>query len=95
VPIYLPRRYRAIARGVHIYLRPGAYNPMQPAGLALLAHELVHVGQYRLGMTWLSYLWSARKGYARSVYEQEATSLQRRILHDLLAQAGGSPTIRA
>lgn len=32
-----------------IYLRPGAYDPSTIDGLALLGHELVHVGQYRDG----------------------------------------------
>lgn len=83
IPLYLHRRYRAIARGNHIYLRPGAYDPRLPAGIALLGHELVHVGQYREGMTWLSYLWSARRGYSKSSYEQAAREIQTRILYDL------------
>jgi hypothetical protein len=85
VPFYLPPRYRAIARGTHIYFRPGVYNAAEPAGLALLGHELVHVGQYRDGMTWLSYLWSARRGYSRSPYEWAAFEMQSRIFEDLTA----------
>lgn len=80
VPFYLPRRYRGIARGIHIYFRPGVYNAAEPECLALLGHELVHVGQYRGGMTWLTYLWSVRRGYSRSFYEQAAFEMQGRIL---------------
>jgi hypothetical protein len=83
VPCYLPRRYQAIARGTHIYLGVGVYDPAHPAGLALLGHELVHVGQYRGGMTWLHYLWSVRKGYAKSAYERAAFAMQSRIFEDL------------
>jgi Domain of unknown function (DUF4157) len=87
VPFYLPPRYRAIARGTHIYFRPGVYNAAEPAGIALLGHELVHVGQYRDGMTWLTYLWSARKGYSKSPFEQAAFEMQARIFEDLTAVA--------
>jgi hypothetical protein len=83
VPFYLSRRYHAIARGTHIYFRVGAYDASSPRGLALLAHELVHVGQYRQGMTWLSYLWSTRRGYSKSPYEREAVAIQMRFLEDL------------
>jgi hypothetical protein len=83
VPLYLPRRYQAIARGTHIYFRAGVYNAAEPAGLALLGHELVHVGQYRDGMTWLAYLWAARRGYTKSPYEQAAVAMQSRIFEDL------------
>jgi Domain of unknown function (DUF4157) len=43
-----------------IYFRPGVYNASTTEGIALLGHELVHVGQYRNGMTTLSYLLSTR-----------------------------------
>jgi hypothetical protein len=43
---------RAITLGENIYFRRGAYHPLKagvvdPAGFALLAHELTHVLQYR------------------------------------------------
>lgn len=79
VPRYLPGRFQAIARGNHIYFRAGVYDPSRPEGLALLGHELVHVGQYRRGMTWLRYLWSVRRGYSRSPYERDALAMQMRI----------------
>jgi Domain of unknown function (DUF4157) len=87
VPFYLPRRYRGIARGTHIYFRAGAYDSTQPAGLALLGHELIHVGQYRGGMTWLHYIWSVRKGYTQSEYERAAFAMQARIFDDLSKEA--------
>jgi hypothetical protein len=37
----------AITFGEHIYFKRGAYHPQDPKGFALLAHELVHVLQYR------------------------------------------------
>lgn len=84
VPRYLPRRYIGIARGNHVYFRPGTYAPHTPQGLALLGHELVHVGQYRRGATWLSFLLSyARHGYRDSPLEVAARSVQERILREL------------
>ena len=53
------------------------------AGLAMLGHELVHVGQYRLGMSWVSYFWRARRGYANSPDEVPAYDLQRKIYKDM------------
>jgi hypothetical protein len=83
VPFYLLRRFSGITRGNHIYFRPGAYDSTTAAGLALLGHELVHVGQYREGMNWLTYLWSARRGYHNSAYEFEAFAVQNKIFKDL------------
>jgi len=85
-PWYLPRRYIGITRGNVIYFRPGAYDPTTPSGIALLGHELVHVGQYRRGETWLSFIWSYRRGYERSSLERPAYELQARILNDLVAR---------
>src|SRR5262245_12305800 len=72
VPWYLPGRYIGITRGSNIYFRPGVFEPDTTEGLALLGHELVHVGQYRCGATWLSFLWSYRTGYSNSHYEKAA-----------------------
>ncbi len=83
VPWYLPRRFGAIVRGNHVYLRCGIYVPLTPAGIALLGHELTHVGQYRNGMTAVSYLCSAICGYSNSRYEKAAFAVQARILMDL------------
>jgi RHS repeat-associated protein len=86
VPWYLPSDMDGITRGNDIYFRPGAYEQGTVAGTALLAHELVHVGQYRNGMTWYKYLWSTRQGYARSSkYEKPAYDLQRKVTNELSA----------
>lgn len=34
---------------LEIYIRPGEYDETTIDGIALLGHELVHVGQYRTG----------------------------------------------
>lgn len=83
VPFYLLKRFSGITRGNHVYFRAGAYDGTTAAGLALLGHELVHVGQYRQGMNWLTYLWSARRGYFNSAYEMAAFAMQARMLKDL------------
>lgn len=69
--------------GNDIYIR----NPNEcfntPQGLALLGHELVHVGQYRNGMTQIGYLWNSRHGYDNNPYEREAYDKQREIENGL------------
>ncbi|HLT91734.1 MAG TPA: DUF4157 domain-containing protein [Woeseiaceae bacterium] len=80
VPWYLPRRFNAVTRGNRIYVRPGACRTDTPEGLALLAHELAHVGQYRRGATWLTFLLSyLRHGYWNSPLEVEARQAAERI----------------
>ncbi len=83
VPWYLSKRFTAIVRGRQIYLRTGLYDAGTVEGLALLAHELTHVKQYREGMTALRYLWSARRGYENNPYEREAFAVQARVRRDL------------
>jgi hypothetical protein len=90
VPWYLPPDKIGITRNNDIYFRPGVYDPGTSAGLGLLGHELVHVGQYRQGMNWLSYLWSTRNGYYNSKYEQPAFEMQDRITNDLSKKGGVS-----
>ena len=87
VPWYLPRRFGAIVRGCHVYLRPGVYLPLTPAGIALLGHELTHVGQYRTGMTAVRYLCAALRGYRNNRYEKAAFTVQTKILADLTGHA--------
>lgn len=88
VPWYLPKRFGAITRGRNIYFRCGVYSCETAAGIALLAHEMVHVGQYRVGMTAIKYLWSSRRGYSEdSRYEKPAYDLECRIFKDLLEAA--------
>src|SRR5882757_9775195 len=83
VPWYLPRRFGAIVRGNDIYFRSDVYAGDTAAGLALLGHELTHVGQYRTGMTAVRYLCSVMRGYMNSRYEKAAYGVQARILGDL------------
>lgn len=84
VPWYLFDRFIAITRGNDIYFRPGAYNPGTAGGLALLGHELVHVGQYRQGATWLSFVFAgALHGYEKSPLETPGFAMERRIRRDL------------
>jgi len=82
VPWYLAKRFVAIVRGRHVYLRAGAYDADTVEGLALLAHELTHVRQYREGMTALRYLWCSLRGYRKNRYEIEAFAVQARVLGD-------------
>ncbi|MDB5048645.1 MAG: hypothetical protein JWO30_1716 [Fibrobacteres bacterium] len=89
VPWYLMDGYTGITRGNDIYFRPGQYDPSTPAGLALLGHELVHVGQYKNGMNWISYLWSTKKGYYLSPFEQKAYETQDMIFKELTIENGG------
>lgn len=85
VPWYLPKRFAGITRGNRIYFRPGAYKTGTAHGIALLGHEMVHVGQYREGMTAIKYLWASRKGYsAETKYEKPAYNLERKIVRDLI-----------
>lgn len=83
VPWYLGKKFDGITRGNKIFFRPGVYDADTADGIALLGHELVHVGQYREGMNWLKYLWSTRKGYYPSKYETPAYDLQRKIKAEL------------
>lgn len=97
VPRYLSKDMDGITRGNDIYFRPGAYQAGTVDGISLLGHELVHVGQYREGMTWISYLWSVRKGYDRSSkYEKPAYDMGDRIKNDFTntgtdCACGGNP----
>jgi len=63
---------RGITTGNDIYFRPNAYDPTTIEGLAKLGHELVHVGQFRNGMTWAKYVWALRHGYDDNPHEKPA-----------------------
>jgi hypothetical protein len=89
VPWYLPRRFCAVVRGTDVYFRsPACDQDGGPAWIAMLGHELTHVGQYRKGMTAFGYLCSTVFGYKRSRFEREAFAVQARILEDLSAWTG-------
>jgi RHS repeat-associated protein len=90
VPWYLDKDHSGITRGNDIYFRPGYYDEHTAAGIAILGHELTHVGQYRNGMNWASYLWSTIHGYSNSPYEKEAYAKQAKILSDLTNASANS-----
>lgn len=84
VPWYLRVDLAGITLGNDIYFRPGVYQGGTVAGTGLLGHELVHVGQYRNGMTWYKYIWSTPEGYYKdSKYEMPAYDLEDKIIGDL------------
>lgn len=69
----------AITRDTDIYFKDSMLTFTEPESLAMLAHELVHVGQYRNGMNWATYLASivASGGYGRSNrYEGPAYTME-------------------
>ncbi|MDB5932961.1 MAG: hypothetical protein JWQ01_305 [Massilia sp.] len=80
--------YDAITRGNTIYFRPGAYDSSKVAGIALLAHELVHVGQYRRGATLWSFILAGLDGHNQSPLERPAMELQEQI-YDAMGGEGG------
>ena len=86
VPWYLPQRFAAIARGKDIYFRRGIFVEGTSSWLALLGHELIHVGQYRAGMNAFRYVMSCAAGYGNSRYEIPAYAMQSRILGDLCVE---------
>jgi elongation factor P hydroxylase len=64
-----------------IYFKKGAYNSCTAHGIALLAHELVHVGQYRDGLTPLGYILDPDR---RQTYEVPAYDLEEKVKWALL-----------
>ena len=87
VPWWLGKDFSGVTVNNDIYFRPGVYDPKTVAGLAVLGHELVHVGQYRNGMTRLKYGLASLKGYDKNPYETPAYALQAQIANTLT----GSP----
>ena len=85
-PRYIARRRRAITLGhLIIFTKPQYYDPCSLQGLAVLAHELKHVEQYRRE-GFLRFLWQylshwLKVGYdlERHPYEREATELEARV----------------
>ena len=96
VPFYfrfVSKAYEGITRGNDIYFRPGVYDPSTIKGLAKLGHELVHVGQYRNGMTWAQYWWASRHEYdPNNQYEKPAYDKQDAIENTMTKEkCGGCP----
>jgi len=79
VPFWLRPDMCGVTLGARIHLRAGVYDPHIADGVELLGHELVHVRQYRDGMTVWRYLWASRRGYRRNPYETEAYAIGARI----------------
>ena len=90
MPGYAPTWATGITRGNDIYFRDPNQTFATPEDLGLLGHELVHVGQYADGMTWLSYLWASRDGYDNNPYEKEAYRIGDLIRDELRKKYGGS-----
>tara|TARA_R100000306_G_C4381851_1_gene145546 strand:+ start:12727 stop:13134 length:408 start_codon:yes stop_codon:yes gene_type:complete len=98
IPWYVYGKPCAFTFGHHIYFAPGRYDPESPNGIALIAHELKHVQQFRedgrAGMS-ANYLYQYAKGrmrrkghyaaYLDIAYEEAARSLQARVAADLIS----------
>jgi len=72
LPWYVPDTKTAFTRSLDIYIKEGKYDPCSIKGLALIAHELVHVRQQGEGfwsrarfdnryMTDFKKIWSSKK----------------------------------
>ena len=85
---YAPSWAAGITRGNDIYIRDPNQSFNTPGGIGLLGHELIHVGQYADGMTWLSYTWASRNGYGDNPYEIDAYEMGERIISDLTQKYG-------
>jgi hypothetical protein len=73
-------RPNAITVGNDIYFRE-VQHFVSPKGLSLIAHELVHVGQFRQGMTVPTYLWASRDGYTHETeFEKPAYATEKAVL---------------
>ena len=75
----------AVTFGDHVLFREGSYDPVSPRGVALIAHEAMHVAQYRrygrVGMV-LRYLRGQIKCRFRHddhPLERECIVVQRRV----------------
>ncbi len=82
-PWYLGGDFAAITRGNNIYFQPGVYDGSTVRGIAYLAHELHHVGQYREGKTWLDFAVAGIMGHGNSELEKPAFALQDKVKADL------------
>jgi len=85
-PRYIAMRRRAITLGhLIIFTKRRYYDPCSPQGLALLAHELKHVEQYRreglCRFLWRYFSHWLKVGYdlERHPYEREATEFEARV----------------
>src|SRR5581483_11047476 len=72
-PMYISDEHNAETEYNHISFKPGVYDECSAFWISIMGHELVHVGQYRNGMTRWTYLLSP------STYEEPAYAMQDRI----------------
>ena len=97
---WIVRRFAAVepaayTSGSRVYFAVGRYDPATGAGIALIAHELVHCRQFQRHGKWmfrlaylLAYLRNRMAGlppsaaYRAIPFEQEARDLQARVLAD-------------
>jgi hypothetical protein len=79
----------AITFGDHVMMRPDRFDEATPRGLALIAHEAMHVAQYRrygrIGMAG-RYLWGQfRCGFRHDMHRMEIPCIEaQRIIRALL-----------
>jgi len=84
----------AITFAPFVFMRDGHYRPTTPRGLALIAHEAVHIGQSReLGWRFYpKYLWGQFKcGFRHDGHEMEIPGIevQRTTRRVLEGRSGG------
>lgn len=82
----------AVTFGDHVIFRGGHYNPDSPRGLALIAHEAMHVAQYRrygrIGMV-ARYLWGQiRCGFRHDLHPMERPCIEAQRMVRALLQKG-------
>ena len=88
---WLPKALRvgAVTLGANVSFRTGRYDPTTPRGLALIAHECVHVRQYReLGtfrflLSYARHALAVRGDHDSHPMEVEAEALQARLRSEL------------
>jgi hypothetical protein len=83
-PWWLRGDAAAVTIGNDIYIRPDEYDPETTTGAALLGHELVHVEQFRGGLTIPQYILKP------SAYESPAYSRQPEFAADLCRRYSAS-----
>lgn len=88
---WMPRviRMAAITFGDHVIIRPDRFDERTPRGLALIAHEAMHVAQYRrygrIGMGMRYLLGQFRVGFMHDRHHMERPCIEvQRIVRALL-----------
>jgi hypothetical protein len=82
-----------VTLGRRVFLRRGRYRIDTARGLALLAHEAMHVGQYR-EMGWGRFLWRYGRGLVQARFDHDSHPMEasfvvvQRRVHRSLREAG-------